>query len=139
MSHFEYVSVAMALLNALAVARLLSGAASAMDQRRRYWVHSAWVVVLVLVAALQWWSFWSWRGVEWTPLRFLLALSLPGLLVVATSVLLGEDPDSVASFRDHFFRRRVLFFSLSMTSAVNIALGPWILGQAPNLPALIGV
>ena len=131
MSHFEYVSVAMALLNALVVARLLSGLAPALDHRRRYWVHAAWVFALVLIAALQWWSFWSWRQVAWTPIRFLWGLSLPGLLFVTAAVLLGDDPGSVASFRDHFFRRRVLFFSLSMASGVNIALGPWVLGQWP--------
>ncbi len=131
MSHFEYVAVAFALLNALVVGRLLGGVGSVFDRSRRYWVHAAWVVTLVLVAALQWWSFWGSRDVEWTPIRFLWVLSIPGLLFVAAGVLVGEAPGSVASFRHHFFERRVPFFSLSMASAVIIGLGPWILGQVP--------
>ena len=135
MSHFEYVSVAMALLNALAVGRLLSALAPACDRKRRYWVHAAWVFTLVLVATLQWWSFWTWRHVAWEPISFLWALSLPGLLFVQAGVLVGEGPGSIASFRDRFYDRRVVFFSLSTASGVNIALGPWILGQAPWLTA----
>ena len=131
MSHFEYVSVAIALLNALVVGRLLSALASAMDRERRYWVHAAWVFALILVAALQWWGFWGWRDVAWTPIRFLSALSVPGLLFVQTTVLVGETPGSASSFRDHFYDSRILFFSLGMASGVNIALGPWILGLLP--------
>ena len=129
MSHFEYVSVAMALLNALAVGRLLNALVPAFNRKRRYWVHAASIVALVLVAVLQWWSFWTWRHVTWQPIRFFVALSLPGLLFVQVAVLVGEAPGSVNSFRQHFFDRRVLFFSLSMVAAANIAMSPWILGQ----------
>jgi hypothetical protein len=129
LSHFEYVSVALALLNALTVGLLLSGVTPVMEYGRRYWVHAAWLFTLVLVAVLQWWSFWAWRQVLWTPIRFLWALSLPGLLFVQASVLVGET-GSVTSFRDRFFERRVPFFSLGIALAVNIALGPWVLGQA---------
>jgi len=100
-----------------------------MDHGRRYWVHATWVFSLVLVAALQWWSFWAWRHVVWSPIRFLVALSLPGLLFVQASVLVGET-GSVTSFRDRFFERRVPFFSLGIALALNIALGPWVLGLA---------
>src|SRR5262245_50539931 len=129
LSHFEYVSVALALLNALTVGLLLSSLTPVMDHERRYWVHAAWVLSLVLVAALQWWSFWTWRDVVWSPVRFLWALSLPGLLFVQASVLVGET-GSVTSFRDGFFERRVPFFSLGIALSVNIAFSPWVLGQA---------
>ena len=131
MSHFEYVSVSLALVNALAVGRLLSGLPPAMDRERRYWVHAVWVFALILVAALQWWGFWGWRNVAWTPIRFLSALSLPGLLFVQATVLVGETPGSATSFRNLFYDRRVTFFSLGMAAGVNIALGPWILGLVP--------
>ena len=123
--------MALALLYALILGRLLSGLAPALDQSRRYWVHAAWICALILIALLQWWGFWGVRHIVWTPVRFLWAFSLPGLLFVTTAVLVGENPASVASFRDHFFDRRVRFFSLSMASGVSIALGPWVHGLAP--------
>src|SRR4029453_14174153 len=84
---------------------------------------------LVLVAVLQWWSFWTWRHVVWSPIRFLWALSLPGLLFVQASVLVGET-GSVSSFRERFFERRIAFFSLGIALAANIAFGSWDLGLA---------
>ncbi len=123
--------MANALLNALIVGRLLSGLSPALDHRRRYWVHAAWIFALLLIAALQWWGFWGARNVAWTPIRFLWALSLPGLTFVNATVLVGDSPGSVVSFRDHFFDRRVLFFSISLATGASVALGPWINGGAP--------
>jgi hypothetical protein len=130
LSHFEYVSVALALLNALTIGLLLSSLAAVMEHGRRDWVHAAWVFNLVLVAVLQWWSFWTWRHVVWSPIRFLEALSLPGLLFVQASLLVGETA-LVTSFGDRFFERRVRFFSVGLVLAVSVALSPWILGLAP--------
>jgi hypothetical protein len=121
----------MALLYALILGRLLSGLTSALDRSRRYWVHSAWIFGLVLVAVLQWWTFWAFRQVEWTAIRFLWALSSPGVLFVVAAVLVGEDDSSVSSFRDRFFERRVRFFSLQVVAAVGIGLAPWVFGLAP--------
>ncbi len=58
MSHFEYVSVALALLYALILGRLLSGLAPALDQSRRYSYHAAWIFALILIALLQRWGYW---------------------------------------------------------------------------------
>jgi len=130
LSHFEYVSVALALLNALTVGLLLSSLPLAMEPGRRYGVHAAWVFTLILVAALQWWSFWTWRHVAWSPVRFLWALSLPGLLFVQASLLIGETA-AVSSFRDRFDERRVRFFSIGIILALSVGLSPWVLGLAP--------
>ena len=133
MSHFEYVSVAIALLSALVAGRLLSGFSAALDQRRMYWVHVGWIVVLLLVCVAQWWAFWRMRDVSWTPIRFLYVLSIPGLLFVQAAVLVGEDPGRVNSFREHFFKSRIRFFSVALVTAVNTAFVPWVFGLVPWL------
>ena len=133
MSHFEYVSVAIALLSALAIGRLLSGFSTALDQSRRYWVHLGWIVVLLLVCVGQWWGLWRMRDVSWTPIRFLFVLSMPGLLFVQAVVLMGEDPGRVDSFCEHFFNRRVRFFSVALVSAIVLAFSPWVFGNVPWL------
>ncbi len=131
MSHFEYVSVAIALLSALAAGRLLSGFSPALDERRMYWVHLGWIVVLLLVCVAQWWGLWRMRDVSWTPIRFLYVLSMPGLLFVQAAVLVGEDPGSVNSFREHFFNCRIRFFSVALVTAANVAFSPWVFGIVP--------
>ena len=71
------------------------------------------------------------KDVAWTPIRFIWALSNPAVLFVVAAVLIGEDPSLVASFREHFFARRVLFFSLQFAAGTGIALAPWIFGLTP--------
>ena len=73
------------------------------------------------------------RQVSWTPIRFLWALSFPGFLFVLASILVGEDPGSVESFRKRYFDRRVPFFSLVLATAIASAFGPWIFGLLPWL------
>ncbi len=135
MSHFEYVSVAIALLSALVMGRLLSGFSPALDRNRRYWVHLGWVMVLILVCVGQWWGLWRMRQVSWTPIRFLFVLSMPGLLFVQAAVLMGDDPGRVDSFREHFFNRRVRFFSVALVSAIVLAFSGWVFGLVPWLDA----
>jgi hypothetical protein len=133
MSHFEYVSVATALIYALAVGRLLGGLSGAMHRSRRYWIQLGWVIALLLVCVMSWWIMWSTRDVDWTPLRFLCALALPALIFVRATVLLGASDELPDSYRDHFYNNRRLFFALGMIAAVFIALVPWFLGTTPWL------
>ena len=131
MSHFEYISVALALINALIVSRLLNGLMPSLDPSSRYPIHFAWVVTLILITVLQWWAFWRANEVEWTAFRFLWALSLPAILFLRVGVLLSERPEEVVSFKDHFFQYRVRFFSMGLATAFLIGLTPWVLGSTP--------
>jgi dolichyl-phosphate-mannose--protein O-mannosyl transferase len=117
MSHFEYVSVAIALIFALAVGRLLGGLSLSLTESRRYWVHTTWIVVLLLVSVMSWWFMWRGNEVTWTPIRFLWALSIPALLYVRAAVLLGRPGEEPGSFYDHFYKIRPLFFSLGLVVA----------------------
>jgi hypothetical protein len=130
-SHFEYVSVAIALIYALAVGRLLSGLSLSITESRRYWVHTTWIVVLLLVSVMSWWFMWRGNEVTWTPIRFLWALSMPALIYVRAAVLLGNPADAPASFYDHFYEKRPLFFTLALVSAGFLAVVPWIFGIVP--------
>jgi hypothetical protein len=130
-THFEYISVAIALISALSVGRLLGGLPSALDRGRRYWVHVAWILTLFLVVILQWWLLWNAKQVAWTPIRFLWVLSFPGVHFLQAVVLVGDNPSSVASYRDHFFHLRIPFFSLSLVTGVFTAANHWVLSDAP--------
>jgi hypothetical protein len=131
LSHFEYVSIATALVSALAVGRLLSGFSPALDESRRYWIHVGWIVALLLVCVAQWWGLWRMREVPWTPVRFLCVLAMPGLLFVQASVLVSDEPSRVESFRVHYFNRRIRFFSVALAQAIVVGLSPWVFGLSP--------
>jgi hypothetical protein len=133
MSHFEYVSVAIALMYAIAVGRLLGGLSISMTESRRYWIHTTWIVVLLLVSVAAWWAMWRGNEVTWTPIRFLWALSMPAIIYLRAAVLLGRPEEAPDSFYDHFYEVRPLFFSLGLAVAIFIALTPWVFGLVPWL------
>jgi hypothetical protein len=123
----------MALIFALVLGRLLKGLTPCLNAGRRYPVQVAWIFVLLLVCVLQWWALWTAKEVAWTPIRFLWVLAIPGLIYVRASVLTGENPEAVDSFRDHFFKQRVRFFSLGLAQAGLASLTLWVLGLEPWL------
>lgn len=130
MSHFEYISVAIALIYALAAGRLLSGLAPSLQQEKRYNLVTLWIFDLLLLCVLQWWLLWNWRVVEWTAPRFLFALSTPALLFLRAAILTG-DPQVISSYRDYFFSNKNLFFAVNLLAALNLCLAPWVMGLVP--------
>jgi hypothetical protein len=134
---FEYISVAFSIVLALGAASLLRALPSVFSPSRGYWIHATWVVSLLFLHALAWWSLWSYSGVEsWTLLTFLLVLLQPGLLYLNTSLLVGEAPESSVSWRDRFYRSRRWFFSVRALYVTVIVLASWqILGVELLHPA----
>ena len=133
MTHFEYISVAVALIYALVVGRLLSGLGPSLEEGRRFPIQIAWIFTLFLVCIISWWRLWAAREVEWTPLRFLWILALPCLLYIRAAILTGSDPRKIDSFRDHFFANRLSFFWMGVANAACIGLTPWVFGGVPWL------
>ena len=130
MTHFEYISVAVALILSLVVSRLLVGVSAATQPDRAYWVHLCWIGQSLLNAVVFWWAFWNTQFGEWTAVRFAWALLIPSLMYVKAQTLVGPTPDSIASFRDYFFQNRVRFFSISLLTGLAAALIPLIHGES---------
>ena len=133
---FEYVSVAFSIVLSLGAATLLRSLPTVFATGRRYWIHATWVVALLFLHALAWWSLWSYSRVEsWTLLTFLLVLLQPALLYLNTSVLVG-DAQAGESWRDRFYRSRRWFFSVRVLYVTVIVLASWqVLGVELLHPA----
>ncbi|MFT5571286.1 MAG: hypothetical protein ACI9FR_000200 [Cryomorphaceae bacterium] len=131
MTHFEYISVAIALVNALVVSRLLRGITASLRPDAFYFTHFAWLVTLILITVMQWWSMWGAREVEWTALKFIWILGLPSILFLRSGVLLSEHPEEIESFENYFFESRIAFFSLGLLTSFWVSVTPWILGIFP--------
>jgi hypothetical protein len=129
MTLFEYLAIAFGLLYSVAGLRLLGGLSVATAPGRRYPTHLTLVVVMLLLVASSFWTFWSLRGVEWTFVGFLLALLVPGLLYYCAAVLVPENPGEVASWRDYYFagHRRLYagfaLWGLSAAASASVNLG----------------
>ena len=111
---YQHVVVVMSMVLGLAVTQLLRGMAQLHRTRgrvRTYWLHWAWVTLLVFFSLLLWWTFWNYRGItEWNFLRFALYLSPIIVLYYVTAIAFPDPSDNVTAIREYYFANRVGFF-----------------------------
>jgi len=146
-SHFEYVSVAVALVYSFTLARLLGGLPHVAKRENDSWIALGWTIAMILVSVSSWWIFWRFQAVEWTPIRFLWILGVPSLIYLRAAILITDNPGSIGSWSDHFFEVRRRFFAMGIALTVASIFLPWIMGlyawgtpapgHAGNVPALI--
>ncbi len=111
MSLFEYLAIAFGLVYSIAALRVVGGLPFATAPERRYPVQLVVMLFHILGTAAGFWTFWSFRDVEWTFPRFVLALTVPGVWYYCASVLVPENPEGVARWRDHYYAIHRRFFT----------------------------
>ena len=114
MTFFEYITVAVSIVLALAVARTVDGVRSAFSRDRRYWLHAAWVVVKLTNPITFWWSIWRYRDLPWDILSFTLVLAWPVVLYLQVTSLVSRQPELVSDWRAHFYDQRRWFFGANI-------------------------
>jgi hypothetical protein len=124
MTIFEYVSVAISIIIALAIAEGLRGLRSALDSRRRYSIHVTWIFIKLANPVFYWWAIWGLREVPeyWNMGTFTYLLMMPSIMYLQLHSLVSENPDQIADWRAHFYNQRRWFFGLNTFLAVLAAL-----------------
>lgn len=126
MTLFEYISVAFSIVLSLGAAILLGSLRRVFAPDRRYWVHATWVLTVLFMHAVAWWSLWSFSSVEsWTLLTFLLVLLQPAILYLFASLLVGDEPATTEAWRVHFYRVRRWFFSARAVYMAAVIGASW--------------
>ncbi|MFC1689406.1 hypothetical protein ACFL07_07105 [Pseudomonadota bacterium] len=101
-------------------------------QVRPYWLHGAWLVLLLLVYFHVWWSFWEFRlATNWNYLAYLFLLTGPVALFTASSLLipdLGESSE-VDSKSFYYHNHRSFFAAMSVAVTWGISVYPVLFGQ----------
>jgi hypothetical protein len=118
MDPFSYLVVLTSIVLGLGVTRLVGGLGHLMQTRKRrrpYWVHTLWMLNLLLAMTIVWWVSYRWRTHEhWTFLLFLWLL-LPPIVLYLIASLLFPDQDEIASINDwqtYFFEHHREIFLL---------------------------
>ena len=113
---FNYVAVLVSIIIGLGITRVLSQLSEALqaDNRpRAYWVHTLWMVNLLILFLLSWWVFSRWHTVrDWTFPLFLWVNIGPTLGYLASSILCPGELESTgaATWRDYYYANRRSFF-----------------------------
>jgi hypothetical protein len=138
---FNYLNVMIAILLGVGLFQIFGGIGHLLQVRHRvtsYWLHSFWVLILILAHAHLWWSFWGLRDmVKWNYLEFLYLLIGPsGLVIVSQIIVPGEFyadlHEQKFDLKQYYYDIRVLFFSI-FTAVISwaILLEP-VLGIKPR-------
>jgi len=135
---FEYVAIAFSLVFSFTAMRMVGGLPHALDRERRYWVHLSLISVQILVTAGVFWAFWSFRDIEWTFPRFILALANPSLGYFIACTLVPESPSSVQSWRAYYYTiRRKYFVGVLLWGAVVALAGTVVLDRPLSHPTRV--
>ena len=127
MTQFEYLAAAVSVVLSLGAIRLIDGIPHAFARDRRYWPHAIWVLNILGLHVQTWWIFWDFNVIrEWTYPEFLLALACPGLLYALARTATTTSPETVRSWRDHFWEIRVRLFVLATCVIVSLGLLGWL-------------
>jgi len=118
MDPFSYICVLTSIVAGLAVTRLVSGFGQLLQTRARtppYWVHTLWMVNILLGIIITWWIQYRWRNVgHWTLLLFLWLLVAPLILYLVTALLFPTNQDEVVvtNWREHYYANNQKIFAL---------------------------
>jgi hypothetical protein len=126
MDPFSYICVLTSIVAGLAVTRLVSGFGQLLQTRARtppYWVHTLWMVNVLLTIIITWWVQYRWRNVpHWTLFLFLWLLVAPLILYLVAALLFPTSDDVVVTnWRDHYYANsRKIFALFGLTFAIDL-------------------
>ena len=115
MTIFEYISVAISIIVALAIAEGLRGLRSALDPSRRYGIHATWIFIKLANPIFYWWAIWglSENPEYWNMGTFTYVLMMPSIMYLQLHSLVSDNPDQIEDWRSHFYSQRRWFFGLN--------------------------
>lgn len=119
MDAFSYLSVLISIILGLAVTQVLQGFRGLMLARSRvhgYWPCIVWAVLVLVIAAQEWWAMYGLRvrtTSHWTfpDFGFVLLQTVP-LYLLAGLVLPDVGSEPGVDLRDHYYAHHRWFFSL---------------------------
>jgi hypothetical protein len=132
-THFEYISVFVAIVFALSVARCLDAFPASFDPSRRYGVHFTWLCVKFVNPIILWWTLWDLNEQEdFSFVGFLGLSAIAATLYLQIVALVTTDPGSITDWRSHYYAKRKLFFGANIALLLQLVLAGQLLFQPPS-------
>ena len=140
MDQFNYLAVLISIILGLGITQLLTGAGRLINLRARvrwYLPVPVWLVVLLLIHVLTWWTMFGLRTHgDWTFAGFLVTLLQPIVLYLITALLVPELPaEGPIDLRVSYYAHARWLFSLLLTLLVASFVRPYALGDSRPMDA----
>lgn len=143
MDGYSHVVVVMSILLGMSITQLARGVAQTYRTRKRvkpYWLHSAWMALLVLLSFVLWWTYWGYRGIaDWDFFRFVLYLAPTTVFYFVASIAFPDPTDPVTDLREYFFANRVGFFGTLALYGVMAGITAVVVRGLPAFDSSNGV
>jgi len=150
MAPFDFVCAFYSVVLGVAVAQLMTSVGRLIevrDQVRTYWVHSLWVVIILLVDVNSWLAMWDVRKAQsWKVSSFVLLVALLASIYITTVVLFPRIPESGGQIdlEAHYYKNRRIFFVANaagwtlalLCNLTFLPIGSW-LSPALIIPGLV--
>ncbi len=127
MDPFSYVCILTSIVAGLAMTRLVGGIGQLLQTRKRtpaYWVHSLWMVNVLMTVIITWWVQYRWRNIEqWSLFLVLWLLVAPITLYLASALLFPNEQEGepIKDWRQHYYEHhRGIFVLIGMNFAIDI-------------------
>jgi hypothetical protein len=135
MDLFEFIIGIISVILSLALAQLFLGLASLLQRPQPVKLsldHSTWVLTILLLTFLHWWSLWDFREIEWTYPKFLFALAAPSLMFFAATLINPKEITGDAlDLADHFEKVRRPFLIVFIVMGSIMTLDGPLFGTEP--------
>jgi hypothetical protein len=135
MSIFEFLTVAVSIVLALGLSKLISSTPHVFDERKRDWLHASYFVFLVAAHIIVWWRIWLLNDVSsWNILQFVILMGSPLSLYLGATALVSVSPEQVDDWKAYFQNHSrwilaalaaVIFFGLARSYFIQEILPPW--------------
>lgn len=100
MSIFEFLTVAVSIVLALGLSKLISSVPYVFDAQKRDWLHALFFVLLVVAHIVVWWRVWFLNVVSsWNILQFAILMGSPLSLYLAATALVSNTPAQVSDWK----------------------------------------
>jgi uncharacterized membrane protein len=145
MTYFEFISVALSLIFALAISDILRSLVPASAKSARFLPHIGWLVATFLLITYVWISLWRVKSIEWTGPIFVYSFLSPAITTVMARLLTTHSPESIDSFKEQFYGSKNAFFVLFLLFCINgfvffwiVGFKPWWTIETPQIGSLLG-
>jgi hypothetical protein len=122
MTIFEFLSVAVSIVLALTLGKLIAATPHVFAAGARDAIHAGFFLVTGFVVLAIWWFVWTLNDkATWNFLEFLLMMGSPIGLYLAAHLLVSDVPREVSNWKDHFAKIYRWFFAAVLATVVL----PW--------------
>ncbi|MEJ2239457.1 MAG: hypothetical protein P8X82_14250 [Gemmatimonadales bacterium] len=124
MTLFEYLSVAVSIVLALGLGKLVSSLPAVFSKGRRDWLHASFVLLIAITHLLMWWNLWRFRELpSWNFLQFLLVMGNPVSLYLAAHVRVSDPSANAVPWRMRFAEvHRWFFGAITANFAITVLI-----------------